>query len=434
VRRWRIFDWSRNKKESDQATGAQPNMGVQREIARILPAVDSSLVKSAVRKDLIPTLEQLDEEASGTRVDIKQVIRNCTVPDHLIASMILSNIFLVPKGRKDESDSWPVYEEELRKLGKIRVECIAREYKERIAQRRGKDKNRKKRMFLRLLDVKRDATNKYFEDYEKILASHIQLIRVEIIPIEDELSETKNLFGNAKQKVMTNYENYLNSLKAYNDLLDKHASHKNLGELKDLVSHTMTLEKLGHVLVSYGIAAYSSIELALSPKFKQFVMDKLSYFSFPVLQIVVGGLVFVLSITAYDKIIVGYLERRRLRTKIGELDAKMEKMKTDQEELGDKIKAFKQERDSKVKALTEKAQKEIGALYKGYKFAMALPKIEHAIDNTLESYMKEVEFYKEGNPNVLDLFAQNVIRETGTDADIEKIKELIVRRIHELDL
>ncbi|VVB73144.1 Uncharacterised protein [uncultured archaeon] len=206
---------------------------------------------------------------------------------------------------------------------------------------------------------------------------------------------------------------------------------------------SLTLKSLGHILLSYSLAAYSSIELVLSPNFKQFVMDKLSSFSsvqqfltnqFPALQLVVGALTFNLLIGSYNHFVVNYFKRRKLRNNMKKLDDELEKFKAERDELDDKIKAFKRERDAKVNDLIEKAQKDIERLYKGYNLAVAMPMIEHAIDIVLESNIREVTFYTGGNPNVLEPLAEKVVRETGTDVGIDRIKEMIAKRIKEIDL
>jgi hypothetical protein len=92
----------------------------------------------------IPTPSQIDSVSMAPeKIDINRLLIS-SIPDHKIGSMILSNIFLIPKNVRGYEDSWPVYQENLEQSKKSQIEIEERRIKQEIEELKGKGKKLKK--------------------------------------------------------------------------------------------------------------------------------------------------------------------------------------------------------------------------------------------------------------------------------------------------
>ncbi|MEM4589813.1 MAG: hypothetical protein QXK21_00905 [Candidatus Micrarchaeia archaeon] len=324
----------------------------------------------------IPTPEQIDAVNLNIPIDISKMIVTSSTPDHRIGSMILSNIFLIPKNMKRAEDSWPYYHENIETNKKIQIELMERKAKEDLIALKGKGK-KVRNQFYQLLRAKREIMNNYYEEYLKILSSNIQKIRVEIIPIEKEISESKYKLNDVKQKLNGNRVMQLEKIKEYNQLLDSNV--KSLTKIKDAVKNILSLKKLwqaAHIVASYIVAFFGATELVKTEQFKLFIKDKLAKFSlvgdfisanFTIVQGLAAALIFLVTVGMYDKFVIDYLKRRAIKREINELAKKEREYIEELNSIEQKISVLKEERNNKVKLEIQRTEQDLEFLYEEYK-------------------------------------------------------------------
>jgi len=326
--------------------------------------------------DPIPSLGELDLKDDPQRIDVGKLLYSTSPPDHKVASIILSNIFLIPRNMKRYEDSWPVYQEKL-ELGKeARLQIIERRMKEEIQSLKGKGKALKQKYY-QVLREKREECNKYYEEYERTLISNIQKIRVEVIPIEREISASKYKLNDLQQKLNLLRAEELNKLREYNSLLDSNI--KSITKIKDLIKNILSFKKIwkaSHIVASYILAYVGATELVKTETFKETIKNissKISIFSagikefisnnFEIVQAITAALIFLVTVGAYDRFVIDYIKRRKIKREINEIVKREEKTKQEIEEIKQKINALKEERNTKVKSMIEDAEQEIEYLY-----------------------------------------------------------------------
>ncbi|MEM4133805.1 MAG: hypothetical protein QXO35_01975 [Candidatus Micrarchaeia archaeon] len=328
----------------------------------------------------IPTPEQIDSVNLNIPIDISKMITTSSTLDHRIGSMILSNIFLIPKNMKRVEDSWPYYHENIETNKKIQIELMERKAKEDLIALKGKGK-KVRNQFYQLLREKREIMNNYYEEYLKILSSNIQKIRVEIIPIEKEISESKYKLNDIKQKLNGNRVMQLEKIKEYNQLLDSNV--KSLTKIKDAVKNILSLKKLwqaAHIVASYIVAFFGATELVKTEQFKLFIKDKLAKFSlvgdfisanFTIVQGLAAALIFLVTVGMYDKFVIDYLKRRAIKREINELAKKEREYTEELNSIEQKISVLKEERNNKVKLEIQRTEQDLEFLYEEYKSQMS---------------------------------------------------------------
>ncbi|MEM3431145.1 MAG: hypothetical protein QXW80_01225 [Candidatus Micrarchaeia archaeon] len=328
----------------------------------------------------IPTPEQIDAANLNIPIDISKMIITSSTPDHRIGSMILSNIFLIPKNMKRAEDSWPYYYENIETNKKIQIELMERKAKEDLIALKGKGK-KVRNQFYELLRAKRDIMHNYYEEYLKILSSNIQKIRVEIIPIEKEISESKYKLNDVKQKLNGNRVMQLEKIKEYNQLLDSNV--KSLTKIKDAVKNILSLKKLwqaAHIVASYIVAFFGATELVKTEQFKLFIKDKIAKFSlvsdfisanFTIVQGLAAALIFLVTVGMYDRFVIDYLKRRAIKREINELAKKEKEYIEELNSIEQKISVLKEERNNKVKLEIQRTEQDLEFLYEEYKSQMS---------------------------------------------------------------
>ncbi len=343
-------------------------------------------------QDNIPTPEQIDASNLNIPIDVSKLVVTSSVPDHKIASMILSNIFLIPRNMKRAEDSWPYYHENIETNKKIQIELMERKAKEDLSELKGKGKKVRTR-FYELLREKRETMQNYYDEYEKSIGLSIQKIRVEIIPIEKEISESKYKLNDVKQKLNANRLMQLEKIKEYNQLLDSNV--KSLTKIKDAVKNILSLKKLWqavHIVASYIVAFFGATELVRTEEFKLFIRDKLAKFSaigdfissnFTIVQGIAAGLIFLITIGMYDKFVIDYLKRRAIKKEINELVKREKEYAQELETVEQKISTLKEERNNKVKSEIQKTEQDVEFMYEDYKLKMS------EINKEMNSLFKE---------------------------------------------
>jgi cell division septum initiation protein DivIVA len=327
-------------------------------------------------QDPIPSLQELDSREDPQRIDVGKLLFSSSPPDHKIASIILSNIFLIPRNMKGYEDSWPVYQENLNRGKEVRLQILERKAKEEIKSLKGKGKNIKQKYY-DVLREKREECSRYYREYEKLLTLHIQKIRVEIIPIEKEISSSKYRLNDLQQAYNLVRGEELMKLKEYNSLLDSNI--KSLGKIKDALKNILSLKKIwqaAHIVASYILALVGATEFVKTDQFKELskkISGKLSFFgtaikdfvsnNFELVQALTAALVFLVTVGAYDKLVIDYLKRREIKKEIKKIVEKEEKLKQEIDEIKQKIDALKEERSSKIKSMISDAEQEIEYLY-----------------------------------------------------------------------
>ena len=364
---------SKNGQNENYFKGKNPELSVFNEIN----SQETLLGKSYLNQgDQIPSLEELDSREDPQRIDVGKLLFSSSPPDHKIASIIFSNIFLIPRNMKRYEDSWPVYQENLDRGKETRLQLIERKMKEEIQSLKGKGKALKQKYY-RVLREKREECNRYHEEYEKTLTEHIQKIRVEIIPIEKEISSSKYRLNDLQQKLNLARGEELNKLREYNSLLDLNI--KSLTKIKDAIKNVLSLKKIwqaSHIVASYILASVGATELVKSDAFKDFVkniLNKISILSvgmrefissnFELVQALTAALVFLVTVGAYDKFVIDYIKRRKVKKEINDLIKREEQIKQEIDEMNQKINTLKEERNNKVKSMIEDAAQEIEYLY-----------------------------------------------------------------------
>ncbi|MCS7109392.1 MAG: hypothetical protein NZ903_01180 [Candidatus Micrarchaeota archaeon] len=326
--------------------------------------------------NLIPTPEQIDSAEAYVPLNVSKLILSSSIPDHKIGSIILSNIFLIPKNMKEVEDSWPYYHDSIETNKKIQLELIDRKCREDIRLLKGKGK-RIKAKYYNLLKRKKHIIQNYYEEYEKTLSLSIQKIRVEIIPLEREISETKYKLNDSKQKLIAVKTLQLEKIKEYNHLLDSNI--KSLTKIKDAIKNILSLKKIwqaSHIVASYIVAFFGASEIVKTEQFRQFIREKTAKLAvisdfinsnFILVQSFAAALIFLATVGLYDKFVIDFIKRRSLKREISELVKKEKEYDEEIKELERKISELKEERKAKVKNEIYKTEKDLEFLYENYK-------------------------------------------------------------------
>lgn len=327
----------------------------------------------------IPTPSQIDSVSMAPeKIDINRLLIS-SIPDHKIGSMILSNIFLIPKNVRGYEDSWPVYQENLEQSKKSQIEIEERRIKQEIEELKGKGKKLKKNK-LKILNEKRDIIRNYYEDYEKTLSLAIQNISVEILPIENQIKESKYRLNDVKQKIVLLKDKELSKIKEYHNLLESNI--RSLTKIKDTIKNVLSLKKIWqatHIVATYIVAFFGATEFVRTNEFKEFIKDKLGKISFIgdlissnliIVQGIAAGMLFLVTIGLYDKFVIDYLKRRQIKKEIKQIVQAEEEAQKELDEINQKIAALKEEKNNKLKSMIKKTEHELEFLYEDFKTKM----------------------------------------------------------------
>lgn len=326
----------------------------------------------------VPGPESLDSQPSAS-LDVSKLIISSTVPDHQVASIIMSNIFLIPKNFKGYEDSWPAYQRDLETAKEIKIELIERKFKYDIGSIKGKRKKLKYKYFERLKE-QRAITQRYFDDFQKIVSVYIQKIRIEIIPMEKEITESKYKLNDIKQKIYLVKKQQLEQMNKYNNLLQSNV--KILTSVKDGIKNVLSLKKMwhaAHVAASYVLAFFGATEIVKTETFRNFVYDKLSKLStisdflmnnFTIVQGISAGLVFLVSVGMYDKFVIDYLKRKQVKKEMETLSKQDQDLNDRLEELNRRISELKQTKMETVKDFILEAEQNVLYFFQDYEANM----------------------------------------------------------------
>lgn len=322
--------------------------------------------------------EALDAQASSS-LDVSRLILSSTVPDHQVASIILSNIFLIPKNFKSYDDSWPAYQRELETAKEIKIALIERKFREDMKSIKGKRKKLKYKYFEKLKE-ERTVTQRYFDDFQKIVSVYIQKIRIEIIPLEKEITESKHKLNETKQKIYLVKKQQLEQMDKYNNLLQSNI--KILGGIKNGLKNVLSLKKIwhaAHVVASYVLAFFGATEIVKTEVFKNFIYDKLSKLSsisdflmnnFTIVQGISAGIVFLVSVGMYDKFVIDYLKRRQAKKEMERLAKQDQELNDQLEALNKKISELKGNKSETIKDFIIEAEQNILYFFQDYESNM----------------------------------------------------------------
>ncbi len=326
----------------------------------------------------LPNLEALDAQASPS-LNVSKIILSATVPDHQVASIILSNIFLIPKNFKGYGDSWPSYQHDIEIAREARMGLIERKFKDDMKSIKGKRKKLKYKYFERLKE-QREITQRYFDDFQKIISFYIQKIRIEIIPIEKGITESKYEMNDIKQKIYFIKEKQLEQMDKYNNLLQSNV--KILGSVRNGLKNILSLKRIwhaAHIVASYIVAFFGATEIVKTESFKSFIYDKLSKLSsisdflmnnFTIVQGISAGIVFIVSIGLYDKFVIDYLKRRQIKKELERLTNKDRELNDQLEKITKKISDLKEKKSEVIKDFISEAEQNILYFFQDYEANM----------------------------------------------------------------
>ena len=339
-----------------------------------VPSDDAKRAELGAVSFSFPAPELLDSRRSES-VDVSKLILSSTVPDHQIASIVLSNIFLIPRNYKGYDDSWPVYQRNLDTAKEARVGLLERKFKEDISSIKGKRKKLKGKYSERLRE-QRTLTQRYFEDFQKIVSIYIQKIRIDIIPMEKEITESKYKLNENKQKIYDVKRQQVEKMNKYNNLLQSNV--KVLTSIRNGLKNALSIKKIWHathIVASYVVAFMAATQIVKTENFRNFIYDKLSKLSsisdfllnnFTIVQGISAGLIFLISIGMYDKFVIDYLNRRQVKRELDELAKQDRELNEQLETLIKRISYVKEKKTERIKDLIREAEENILYFFDDY--------------------------------------------------------------------
>lgn len=178
---WRIFGWSRNKKESDQATGAQ-QQGVQNEIASLRVLVEQPVrVEDLAAPDGIITSNSI----------LKTIYDPLHLPNYETAKLIIDGIFAKPSdGHIGSTDC----EEALNNRRIFELKKLEDEYllMQNDLKKMGKPKQTA-RGYLQVLRAKQSLTTFFFNKYWQMIDNERSRLNGDLKPIETPRDRLKDM-------------------------------------------------------------------------------------------------------------------------------------------------------------------------------------------------------------------------------------------------